>query len=174
MDWTIFYAAGAGASATLLGLLFVAIQLNMDAVTGARSNRWRALARSTFDHYTSLFILSVLMLIPGAMALFFGIVVFWMGVVSIGRLLWAWVPVWRNVFAQGQGGFIELIWLVFTPLGAYIGMVLFGYQAMTRGADPNLELNVAFCLVALFAVVLRNSWVLFTLPTSHNRNSPPD
>jgi hypothetical protein len=171
MDWTVFYGAGAGASATLLGLLFVAIQLNMDQITGDRRSRWRALARSTFDHYTSLFILSVLMLIPGAMALLFGIVVFWMGVVSIGRLLWAWVPVWRNVFAQGEGGFFELVWLVLTPLGAYAGMLLFGYQAMTRGADPQLELNVAFCLVALFAAVLRNSWKLTVELVEEKKNT---
>ena len=160
MDWTVFYGAGAGASATLLGLLFVAIQLNVEAVAGDRRNRWRALARSTFDHYTSLFILSILMLVPNAMKLYFGIVVFWMGLISVGRLLWAWVPVWGRAFRTGQERFFELFWLVLTPFVSYSAMAYFGYQAMTRGANPDLELDVAFCLVALFAVVMRNSWRL--------------
>lgn len=37
MDWSNFYMTTAGASAALLGLLFVAIQLHLDVIAAERS-----------------------------------------------------------------------------------------------------------------------------------------
>ncbi len=61
-DWTSFYLAIAGAAATLLGLLFIAVQFNIESLTSDPSNRWRAVARSTFTIHVVLFLLPLIFL----------------------------------------------------------------------------------------------------------------
>jgi hypothetical protein len=40
MDWSTFYLA-VSAAATLMGLLFIAIQFNIDVFAAEPTNRWR-------------------------------------------------------------------------------------------------------------------------------------
>ncbi len=46
MDWSNFYLGTAGAAATLTGLLFVAVQFNLERV---KRNSWALLAEVTYE-----------------------------------------------------------------------------------------------------------------------------
>ena len=70
-SWQVFYAAVAGAAATLTGLLFVALSLNLRTIL--REAPQRARARETFGGLVGLLILALLLLIPGQPALWLGI-----------------------------------------------------------------------------------------------------
>ncbi len=171
VDWTIFYAATAAASATLLGLLFVAIQLHIDTLSSDPLSRWRALARSTFDHYTALFILSLLMLYPQMNGTMFAVFVLFVALPGIPRLLWVWAPVWRRMFRDQRGQFVELLWLVASPLSAYLAMVVLAIQILHGGSLPDLQPIIGYCVVGLFSIVLRNSWKLTMEMTLEKRES---
>ena len=160
MDWTTFYAVTAGASATLLGLLFVAIQLHIDTLSSDPLSRWRALARSTFDHYTALFVVSLLTLFPKIDDRYFAVVVMFVALPGIFRLVRVWVPVWRRMFRDQRGQFLELLWLVASPLLAYVAMVVLAIEILHGGSSPDLQNEIGYCVVGLFAIVLRNSWKL--------------
>src|SRR5690242_11902507 len=97
MNWSTFFSVSAGASATLLGLLFVAVQIHLRALTEDPSSRWRALARSTFLNYTNLFILSLMMIFPYINNLVYGYILFVVVGIGIVRLALAWLPVWRGM-----------------------------------------------------------------------------
>jgi hypothetical protein len=63
MDLDIFYTALATVAATLLGLLFIAIQQNAERLHDPHS-RWRALAVSTFYSYTVILVVALFTFIP--------------------------------------------------------------------------------------------------------------
>ncbi len=160
MDWTNFYSVAAGASATLLGLLFVGMQLHIDTLVTDPSNRWRALARSTFYNYTILFIVSLAMLFPAAQSnIYSGVLLVAVGV-GFYRLLVVWLPVWRGVWGGRREKLIELIWWLASPLAAYSALGYFALQTMSLGKTAELQTDIGFCIVGLFALVLRNSWNL--------------
>ena len=62
VEWNAFYAAMAGSSATVIGLIFVAVQLKSDKFS--QKPVWRAVASSTFFIYFMVFFLSLTFLIP--------------------------------------------------------------------------------------------------------------
>lgn len=61
--WQALYTTLAGSAATLTGLLFIALSLNLSTILTVPAHRARA--RETFAGLLSLLVLSILMLIPG-------------------------------------------------------------------------------------------------------------
>src|SRR5690606_38323563 len=63
-SWNTFYTAVSAASATLVGLLFVSLSVNLKLVTGEQHAEIRALAIQTFTNFTYVLIISLIFLIP--------------------------------------------------------------------------------------------------------------
>ena len=165
MDWSIFYSVAAGASATLLGLLFVAVQMHLRTLTTDPSSRWRALARSTFINYTNLFMFSALMLFPTIGRAVYGFVLLFVVGFGVYRLLITWLPVWRGVFRGRSERIVSVLWWLISPMIVYLVLGALAIQALRAGQTPDIQQNVGYCVMGLFAIVLRNSWnLLFELP----------
>lgn len=160
MDWSNFFIATAGASATLLGLLFLAIQLHGDTLSADPYSRWQALARSTFDHFTVLFLLSLMMLIPGLGKNTYGPIVMVIVLGGIARLIFVWGPLWRRVFRTRREQVTEMVWMLATPMVVDVALGQNALQAWRTGISPQIQENIGFCIVGLFAIMLRNSWKL--------------
>ncbi len=64
MEWDPFFTTLAGAAATVLALLFVAVQLVADRVEGNQKDRWWAIAFSTFYLFLTVFFISLSQLSP--------------------------------------------------------------------------------------------------------------
>jgi hypothetical protein len=62
--WLGFYAVVAGASATLLGLLFVAVSVNVAAILGDAQGNSRRLAEQAFQNYVAVLLVSLLAMFP--------------------------------------------------------------------------------------------------------------
>lgn len=62
--WSGFFAAIAGASASLLGLLFVAVSVNADDTIGPGRENSRRLAEQAFQNYLAVLLVALLALIP--------------------------------------------------------------------------------------------------------------
>jgi hypothetical protein len=60
-----FFEMIGGAAATLMGLLFVAVSLNMDIILGATHQHAKHLAEQAFQSYLGVLIVSLLVLFPG-------------------------------------------------------------------------------------------------------------
>ncbi len=160
MDWSNFYLATAGASATLIGLLFIAVQFNIDAFTDDPQDRWRAIARSTFSIYGTLFIMPLAMLIPDLPAILRGDILLIVAAFGIVRTVASWLPVWRGMLQQRSARIWQSLWLLVGPLAAFLSLARSAYD-ITQGG--NLDFNqqvIAYVVMSLFALVLRNSWNL--------------
>jgi hypothetical protein len=159
VSWNNFFMATAGASAALVGLLFVAIQLHLDTLSAEPLGRWRALARSTFDTFTLIFTFSLLMLFPigNGTTVLVTLAVIGVGVV---RLLGAWIPFWRSIFQEGRDLNMELVWQQVIPLLIYLALGFQVAKTWQMGGSPEIQEAIGYCIVILFAIVLRNSWRL--------------
>jgi len=171
MDWTLFYATTAGSAATLLGLLFIAIQLHIDMLSTDPQSRWRAIARSTFDHYTSLFFVSLLVLFPNLTRDYFALFVTIIAGSGILRLLWVWMPVWRRTFRDSREWTVEVLWLAASPVAVYLAMLYFAARMLSGDSPPSSQPNIAYCVLGLFTIVLRNSWKL-TIEMASDKRAP--
>jgi hypothetical protein len=72
--WTQFYAAIATASAALLGLLFVAVSINVSAALGAEEAVSTRLTEQAFQNYLAVMMVALLALFPGIEPTTFGMV----------------------------------------------------------------------------------------------------
>ncbi|MBS1703424.1 MAG: hypothetical protein JST12_17305 [Armatimonadetes bacterium] len=63
-EWQTFYFTLAGATATLMGLLFVSLSLHANQIHDEENSHFLRLARLTFSNYLMLLTLSLQMLVP--------------------------------------------------------------------------------------------------------------
>ncbi len=75
--WTTFYEMLGGAAATLLGLLFVSVSLNAEAILGAAHQHTKRLAEQAFQNYLCVLLISLLVCFPGMRPVSLGYSVLW-------------------------------------------------------------------------------------------------
>lgn len=152
-EFTVFFAASAGASATLLGLLFVAIAVDPERVFGgeATADR-RAVAQAAYTALIDAFFVSLVALIPntnvGAVALVGAVAGLISTVLSQGGRLWR-----ERRLVRG------------TTL-AIIGLIVYGLQlwyawALLRDSqEASFVYALVYLLIAVYAVGLALAWEL--------------
>ncbi len=156
-DWTPFFVGISAAAATLAGLLFVAVQFNMDELVNNQGSRWFAVARSTYSTYVLLLLVPLGLVVPGvdqrATAFILVMAAFVGGFVVVRT----WLPVWRN-FMHHQERLWQSFWLLLSPLAAYVLLGWNGYS-LFNASDPQPVLRISgYVLLWLFLIALRNSW----------------
>lgn len=156
-----YYVVCAGAAATLVGLLFVAVQIGPPLSGVGPVRRRHAMARSTFTIFAIIFALSLYSLTPfnnpGGRAL---VALAAAGTGTVRAVL-TWIPVWRDKL-QGRIEFRlwQTAWLLVGPLLAY-GYLALGASRQLGSTDPSLLDNTAAgVFILLFVIGLRNSWNL--------------
>ena len=173
MDFTNFYLGAATAAATLVGLLLIAIQINLDTLARQPDNRWRAVGRLTFTTFVMLFVLPLMFLIPKLTDRLRGSVILVVVAVSAFRILQAWVPVWRGMGLGRRERIWQTAWLLIGPLLAYLYLGSTGLSLLAGRAADDVDLSIAFTLTGLFAMALRNSWNLLVEVASERKGGGP-
>ncbi len=156
MDLNTFYAVLAGATATLLGLLFLAIQSNMDRIFSEEGGRGRALAVSTFQTYGQILVLCLFTFT----VLLRAEVIEVAALLGIWRQLRTWWPIWRLTAHGGFRRFSETFWVFLAPAILDAWLIYSATQLQQGKGDEGTETNIAVALVILLIIVLRNSWQL--------------
>jgi hypothetical protein len=64
LSWHDFYLATAGGAAALLGLLFVAVSLNLDDIAHAARLDLRVLAEQSFSNFLFALVVALFLLVP--------------------------------------------------------------------------------------------------------------
>ena len=157
MDFSAYFTATAGASAALMGLLFVALQFNLEKRQA--DIRWRPIAQGTFNIFAILLVVSLFELIPivqtydGQRLLFILI-----PAIAIFRQIRTWLPVWGS---HKMDRLLHTIWLMLIPVLLF-GLMIFNVLNIQPSADAvaGVQSAEAVLLVFLFLTALRNSWQL--------------
>jgi hypothetical protein len=82
-EWQIFYATIATASATLVGLLFVAMSLNVGMFTGKKNVDLQMLSRRTLANFLFIIIFALIFLIPRQAPIGLGLPLICNGIVGL-------------------------------------------------------------------------------------------
>jgi hypothetical protein len=160
VEWTPFYATMATAAATVMGLLFVAVQLSAERIAGDQSDRWWAIAFSTFYAFLTVFFLPLSYLSPALKPHGHAVLTLILAVVYVFRMAQTSFLIWHGMFRRKGDRLWETFWNLLGPMSVYI---LLGYDALRTllsGPSGSMDDRIAILLAVLFAIALRNSWHL--------------
>jgi hypothetical protein len=147
-EWTDFFLAGAGASAALAGLVFVAVSINVDRILRVHGLPERALA--TVLLLLSVVLVSLITLIPGqsraalagellGVGLLFSLVILWNTGLSMASRDQQWMHAFSHWLLVGLGTLPVVLGAVslFAEAGGGLYWVAAGIVLATTGAVAN-------------------------------------
>jgi hypothetical protein len=154
--WHDFYLMIGAAAATLVGLLFVSLSLNVDAITRQANAGLRVMAAQTFTGFLNVVMLAVLFLIPSQVPLGLGLPL--LGISGYGlyetvaRLLKT-SRVRRRTW--GRGG---IAWRFVVPSLCFVGLMVIAVSVLL-GQTGGLYWLVPV-MILLTVGASRNAWDL--------------
>jgi hypothetical protein len=152
-----FFAASTGASATLLGLLFIAIAVEPKSIVGEQSQvESRSRASSAYTALINIFFISLLGTIRGSGLGFLPLILAAVGLANtlgIGVNLWRESPRRRSALSSGVG-----LWLGSTVV--YALELWYGWQIVRDPGNTAHIYALAYVLIAVYALALGRAWEL--------------
>ena len=154
-DWHEFYLLLGTAGATLLALLFVAVSLGTGYLSDKRQEGTRTFMSPVVIHFTSVFFISAVCLVPSHGPVFFAVLIGATAVLGIAVSIVITVWVVRTELTQYVPDYFAYGLL---PVGAYLALLV---------ASTMIYLDKAYALevlgggLLLLAIVnIRNAWDL--------------
>ncbi len=158
-EFETFFLASVGASAALIGLLFVSVSVAPERVFGGQSDVARqAQALSAFTALSNIFFISLMSLIPEVL---FGLVVW---IASIPALVQT-LALLRHARKWREGRIVVrgLVLFLFSA-GIYGYEFALGIQMWRHPADKGALISLLFVLIGAYAVGLGRAWELLGAP----------
>ncbi|HVS07307.1 MAG TPA: hypothetical protein VHK65_14260 [Candidatus Dormibacteraeota bacterium] len=161
-----FYGVSAGAAATLVGLLFVAVQIGPPLATGGPVGRRHAMARSTFTIFAVIFALSLFFTTSLPTPRLKALVAIAAATIGGIRAVRTWIPVWRDkLHGRIEFRLWQTAWLLIGPVLTYIYLAFGSLQQLGSNDPKVIDFYAANVFIILFVVGLRNSWSLLVEAT---------
>jgi modulator of FtsH protease len=167
-SWHDFYVTMGTASASLIGLLFVALSINLDAVTGPSRDDLRAFAEQAFASFTVVLLIAAIFLIPTGGPSSIGVAYVALGGGACARMLRRAPAIWRALRRGELGG--AVFWRFLLPAGAVLGLLVSGL-GLIGGVASALYWLVAVILGLLMSAA-RSSWDLLVRVGEDRRMVP--
>lgn len=156
--------ASVGASASFIGLLFVALTLVLSRLPegSALRSRERVLASSSYTALVTIFFISMVSLIPGANVAWVLVAMGWLGTITSLRLGRAQQSTHANQPERESLAVVSSLTLM------YLALAVFGiYSATQPGAEINSGVLFAILFV-LYAAALNRAWALTGVEFPHS------
>jgi hypothetical protein len=152
-SWQSFYMLAGTASATLIGLLFVAISLHLDLIGEPGASAILSLARRTFTRFILVLIVALLFLVPRQDPEGLGLPLLAFGIVDVLRTLRVGFSVLNaRERSNGLNGAVMLIGVpVALPLASGIGLALIAANLLLGTTD------YLYWMVPVMGVMLTNA-----------------
>ena len=165
LGWDNVYLLVGGMAATLTGLLFVAVSINITDVMSDTRPGLRGGAVRTFNQFLLLIEISIVMLIPQQSALTLGIAIAAMGLLALVITLMSS----RGVIRTGGRRVISLV----TSNVLFIGFVVCGVLVVVGGAQT-LFLLLSLVIATLISSVFDAWGLLVEVGRDMAREETPD
>jgi hypothetical protein len=169
-EWHEFYVLLGTAGATLLALLFVAVSLGTGLLSNKDQRGTRTFMSPVVIHFTSVFFLSAVCLVPSHGPVFFAILIGVTAVIGIAVSIVISVWVMRTEMTQYLPDYFAYGLL---PVGAYLALM--AASIMIYLARPYALEVLAGGLLLLTIVNVRNAWDLtLSMVRRHAGKRPSD
>jgi hypothetical protein len=156
-NWQNFYLLVGGASATLVGLMFVAISLGSNLFTKQNIVSLETFVSPTLIHFVYVLITSAVVLIPTVTTTVLSILLLLVGLISLGLTIKA-VPYMHGQYRKRQADMTDWVWYFLIPSASYLLYVGTGV-ALLKGVSQAVD-GLAWASVLLLVVGIRNAWDL--------------
>jgi hypothetical protein len=171
-DWSQLYSVTGGSSATLLGLLFVAVSINASTTLGTMHQNSRRVAEQTFQNYLVVMSVSMLALFPALERSTVGYVT-----LGIAALRGSWALM-RLYWAAKEPYKVESrLKSLRRQLPSLIGFALLIYAAQSMARDVgDTRTTYAFATITLLLSIANapgQKKTLTAIPTGHITKLPP-
>lgn len=166
-EWQGFYAATAGVSATLVGLLFVGLSLNPSIMADRSPAGMRAWAGQTFHSFLMVLTISLVALIPDPGPAGFGIPIALIAAMGMLRLITDALAAYRDPDPQWHGRQSILRFAV--PLAGHATALWVGLETMFGNGD-----SVGWLVMSIFLLMMNataNCWDLLKEIGDRQRDS---
>lgn len=158
--WQNFYMLAGGASASLMGLVFVAASLATRlvdpdiAVAGVR-----AFVTPIIIHFSAVLVISMLVMIPAQTSGSFGGLLGAGGMIGLGYAVTTGVQLWRHHRKHTRVVRADWLWRACLPGVGYL-LILGAVPGLLTRTAASLN-GLAFAVVILLLLGIRNAWDLF-------------
>ena len=162
-DWQNFYLLAGGASATLVGLMFVAISLGSGLYAPEHLPSLARALSPTFIHFVYVLVTAIVALAPTITATVLGVLLVFVGLGSLGYTV-SRLPSSREAYRKREIDQTDLLWYILLPSVVYVlycdaGIGLL--KAGLRGERPSHALDLlASASILLVVIGVRNAWDL--------------
>jgi hypothetical protein len=152
-EWHPFFEAVAVCTATLMGLIFLAISLKLDVFRQSKNENMRQIAWQTFANFFFLLMFGLVFLVPRLSALTLSLPLLIMGATAIGITI-------SQAIRTARAGFRlpDVLNESVPSLVAYLGMMTVAILIITHVMDSLVWLLPV--TIVLLAVAVRNAWRL--------------
>jgi len=155
-SWHDFYIMVGTAAATLIGLLFVSLSLNADAITRKENTILRLLAAQSFASFISVLMFAVLFLIPDQSPNGLGLPLLFIDLIGIVMLARRLRQTYQNrALAWSRGGILLRFAI---PLASFLTLLIIAIDVLLGNAFDLYWLVPVMILLILDASL--NAWNL--------------
>ena len=154
-DWHDFYTLIGTASATLVGLMFVAASIAVGAVARERQAGARTFVTPTVIHFGATLVICVILSAPWRSWMPLGVLLLAVGCIGLGYSCWVWLEMARRGLRTTVDG-SDRIWYALSPIAGYL-LVTAAAVEMLRRSPLSLEM-LGVALVLLLLAGIRNAW----------------
>lgn len=155
-NWTTFYEMIGGAAATLLGLLFVSVSVNLEKILGDAHAHSRLLAEQAFQNYFAVLTISLIAFMPGISQMNFGYVVIGM---TTAWAIWVVLRVLKSVSAAVEGPSRVRMFRRYLLSLAGFAILIYGGWTLSFGKSDDRSIVAAGLLLLLISATIV-SWEL--------------
>ncbi|HKV71431.1 MAG TPA: hypothetical protein VJN62_09305 [Gemmatimonadales bacterium] len=156
-DWQNFYLLIGGASATLVGLMFVAISLGAGLFTNRAIPGLRTFVSPTLIHFVYVLVTASVVLIPTVTQMLLGGLLVLVGLVSFGVTL-SRLPFLHGQYRKEEIDKTDWVWYFLVPSAGYLLYVGTGI-GLLMGISQALN-GLAVASILLLVTGIRNAWDL--------------
>jgi hypothetical protein len=154
-SWHEFYGLLGGASATMIGLLFVAASVGSGVFSRNRTAGLRMFLSASVVHFGSILAVCLIMLAPLPTAALLGFAIVACGLFGLGYSAAAWRGAVRDGIAA-KIDWEDRIWYALLPVVAYLCETACGATLTLRLAPGCAALAVA--MGGLLLIAVHNAW----------------
>jgi hypothetical protein len=168
--WQNFYTLSGTASATLVGLLFVAASVSTGVFTGVRRAPMRVFLTASVVNFSLVLAASLILMAPVRDWTRLGAMIIGCGICGLGYSCAAV----RDCVRDGLFARIDLedrIWYIAMPIGGYLALAGAGVAFVVRLDAACAALAVSMGL--LLAVGVHNAWDITLWSMARQRQDPP-
>jgi hypothetical protein len=153
-DWHDFYGLVGTASATLVGLMFVAASVGANVFSTNELEPMKAYLTPTVAHFASVLFICILMLIPTQTWLSLGMGLSGLGVAGAAYSMRQWIRVFWML--RSQIDLADRMFYVFIPSLGYLLVIVSAVTLITY--RPLSAEVIAASLIVLLLTGIRNAW----------------